>query len=800
MATTITTTPLSRTGRRNILTQIQARSRKQCWPSPQDSVGRFLVKIGGQSCWEAIGPARDIFLEIGPVVKEYLDKHSEPKPSWITWSLYMIGVAPESSTPTIIFCSENEEYRKDTRDIIKASGTLRRYAADGFALKHLPRAPDYNQLVQSASVSLTKGPKAKAPDESLFGPSVMSTSIRLDLGQRLYIHTIIDNIQTTRISTAGPMICIKGVECLLTAAHVFNDTPIQSHNIDNQLEDLFFSDSDSDDALEEPTPSFKTINPLTERDTTLSLHTEVTNTEETTELVDKSSTESTSVEVPEDASYIGDALILSSEGPQQGLDYALIRLRNRWRTDKGEDFLYPKDIYVRQRLFSPHGHVITVTASTGLNHGIISETPTYMRVPNAAVIQEVYCVRLVNPVANGDCGSWVFDVNSGRWRGHIVAGCPTIGTSYIVPVETVLEDIWKNLHRIKDRLKQFEEHEKDKMMEMLRQMIQETSPQSDEYNRGHMSDDEEYIIESDEEHIIDSDEEHIIDSAEELAMQERRRRRQNGGGRQGYDENVRQTRKDGVQKTDDKSGQQSHNDEQLYCKKLGQDYHGPRRQIPRREAQKWLHEEARPKRERKIQRERSWKDPWYYEILQKYHSRQDRSGICSGNDLPSRHIDSAEDIESHQISRDAKTGDGTDAYPYHNRPHFKPAEPSDPHDSSVDFRLEGDLKPGYNTESPQGGQDAKLGDSTRPSQEVPFPVFSSSAINTYYESASQDLPSTRLSTPEQDPSGPITGNYRSETIPHDHSNRRRPLARTESSALVVKQEEEDRIDYLSLCF
>jgi hypothetical protein len=123
-------------------TKPETTSIKERWPCARDCVGRFIAKIGSQSCWEAVGPARATYQIISPIIKQYLDTYSEPTPTWITWSLYMVGNSPETTIPTIIFCCENESYRKLIRNMVRDSPVLDQYM--GITLKHLPRAPDYN--------------------------------------------------------------------------------------------------------------------------------------------------------------------------------------------------------------------------------------------------------------------------------------------------------------------------------------------------------------------------------------------------------------------------------------------------------------------------------------------------------------------------------------------------------------------------------------------------------------------------------------------------------------------------------
>ncbi|KAF2804178.1 uncharacterized protein BDZ99DRAFT_350622, partial [Mytilinidion resinicola] len=81
-------------------------------------------KIGRNCCWEATGPARETFVKLGPEIKSCLDKRSEPLPSWVTYSVYMIGNSPKTASPTIVFCSSDSSLRREIRKIVKESGLL----------------------------------------------------------------------------------------------------------------------------------------------------------------------------------------------------------------------------------------------------------------------------------------------------------------------------------------------------------------------------------------------------------------------------------------------------------------------------------------------------------------------------------------------------------------------------------------------------------------------------------------------------------------------------------------------------
>ncbi|KAF1943746.1 hypothetical protein EJ02DRAFT_342363, partial [Clathrospora elynae] len=435
---------------------------KKCWPCPEKSVGRFITNIGRQSCWEATGPARATFLTIGPLIKQHLDTYSEPTPTWITWSIYMVGAAPETAAPTIIFCCEDESLRKRIRDTIRDSIILERHS--GIALKHLPRAPDYNQLVQLASSSAMDNTEALDMQNPIpFGPLVFSTSRHPTMGQSLYIGTE-NHAGSTRKATAGGIIRIHGIDCLLTAAHAFNDTPMQSSNPGHQDEDLCFSDSDDDtDILPSPRSSWSSsvTVPLKPEDAALYCVTANKDIGKYAETEDEPVVGIRGIQLPEYASHVGDTLFLSTEGTKEGLDYGLVRLRNgSLDASRNDDLVFPDLMCPNTSRYLTSDLVFAHTASAGVVSGSISMTPTYMRLPNATAYQEVRHIKLKEPLANGDCGSWVFDALSNSLHGHIVAGSPDSGSAYIIPAYQVFEDIQQHVEVIKQRLEQLEKLER----------------------------------------------------------------------------------------------------------------------------------------------------------------------------------------------------------------------------------------------------------------------------------------------------------------------------------------------------
>jgi peptide-N4-(N-acetyl-beta-glucosaminyl)asparagine amidase len=151
MATTFRTSDLlsqTTTSLSGFFTAHRAEKHTNTWPNPELSIGRFVTKLGKVSCWETKGPARDAFDELAPRIKSYLERCVEPISTWVTWSIYMLGKTQRSASPTIVFCCEVTAHRKEVRNIILESGLLDGYR--GIKTGHMPRAPDYEQLIPLA--------------------------------------------------------------------------------------------------------------------------------------------------------------------------------------------------------------------------------------------------------------------------------------------------------------------------------------------------------------------------------------------------------------------------------------------------------------------------------------------------------------------------------------------------------------------------------------------------------------------------------------------------------------------------
>lgn len=490
---------------------LRPRSSQVVWPNPQDSVGALIGTIGRQNCWEAIGPVRNMFVSLSKDIKQYLDENTEAISYWITWSIYMIGKHSRKSVPTIIFCCENEAHRKAVRDKVRESGIMDLHPP-GIALKHLPRAPDYKQLVQLASRLTSKDflmldaaeakeqyPFSGRPGKFATGSSIPERPIHagqagsmtnagmkgmdhiFDLSPKVYcfrarprqgdtLYIDIGPLHALRRATAGNTINIYDRTLLMTAAHVFSHGDVNSSAAPPDDSTLHFSDSDDDSDLMTLASNDSeewTWNPTRTSVEAASIHApaRVAIDIQSAKGKEKSNFESalTPSELPdldtkqilEDAYCVGWLLFSSEEIQNNTLDYALVFLIES-SPDLKPGLSYDFPPYLPEASIRHDDCPLSIevfTASLGGITGTVSWTPLFLRLPGSCQYQEVYLVHLPAPLTTGDCGSRVQIFGGQPWAvGYIIAGSPDASTALFVPAFLVFDDIKRNSGEIQHRL------------------------------------------------------------------------------------------------------------------------------------------------------------------------------------------------------------------------------------------------------------------------------------------------------------------------------------------------------------
>ncbi|KAJ6164108.1 hypothetical protein N7470_002780 [Penicillium chermesinum] len=83
--------------------------------------------------------------------------------------------------------------------------------------------------------------------------------------------------------------------------------------------------------------------------------------------------------------------------------------------------------------------------TSGLQSGQISKAMTIVKLHGRHSFSTSFCVN-GNFGAPGDSGAWVFDRSTGRVCGHVLAWSERSNTTYIAPMEVILEDIARTLN------------------------------------------------------------------------------------------------------------------------------------------------------------------------------------------------------------------------------------------------------------------------------------------------------------------------------------------------------------------
>lgn len=373
----------------------------------------------------------------------------------------MIGNAQDVAIPTIIFCCEDEAHRKSVRDKIRRAEILQNYPP-GIALKHLPRAPDHRKLVQLASISsatqlvFSDSTVAPVDMQRLYDIPVFGLKRLVRPGHQLFIQSGFGGAVCK--ATAGGVAKIDGENFLMIAAHAFGEKSLKPSGWVVADEDLFFTDSeDESESISQRRVTSRSSNlaeddwvPPTISSSSMTAHEPAptddgySHSETITSQTSLYELEEVVQQIPDTAVQIGGMTFSSLEGQQSQLDYALIRLRTLRKP------ILKHPTVIKENSFSDPGHtsVSALTSSTGRVDGVISLTPVYLRTPGAITYQEVYTIRLQQSLAEGDCGSWVYDRRSGYLRGQIVAGSSDTRTAFIAPGYRILDDIQANLRRI----------------------------------------------------------------------------------------------------------------------------------------------------------------------------------------------------------------------------------------------------------------------------------------------------------------------------------------------------------------
>ncbi|KAL2827740.1 hypothetical protein BDW59DRAFT_160046 [Aspergillus cavernicola] len=462
--------------------------KKTRWPDPEKSIGEVCgTKKGKYNCWEAQGPAREVFEQIKPQIKELLSTAGSEvrRGELLLINIFMIGETQATALPHIMFSCRHRESRKTARTAIEKSGILDQ-CPPGMHLGDWDCPPHLENLRPLASsTSYTSfddmADFINPPTEDRIGSSFYDYDIFpvLDPHKTRTIQALQLRIRNSpmmpeylRTATIGAMVQLSDKRFYLAPAHIFPEQCSFTQNIASEDTDQYSEDSDCDFGGFESGDESLSDEQETEFMSQYSATPESSDLEDNWELdgADSSSTtdsdDFSSLEVIERAPDTTGSLDEGDSIPDEvnvhtshhsvhqdidsvtnsdNLDYCLIEV--------GENDYSSSHLPVLSRaniggLDFEAVHVWAVTGSGCILTGILSSQRSCIRLPKATRFADVLSVKFEHSLQPGDSGSIVRDASTGMIYGHIIAGDIESQTAFIIPVVDVLDDLavhYKNI-------------------------------------------------------------------------------------------------------------------------------------------------------------------------------------------------------------------------------------------------------------------------------------------------------------------------------------------------------------------
>ncbi|KAE9365861.1 hypothetical protein N431DRAFT_418721 [Stipitochalara longipes BDJ] len=119
--------------------------KKAQWPNPHLSLGIQCNRLGSNECWQAVGPAQDLFGLVSKSIGDLLDarvedlEEGEPVAGHILlFGMYMIGKSATTAQPTLLLTCQRPKPRRRAIKYIRESGILKGYPKILLAESSLP--------------------------------------------------------------------------------------------------------------------------------------------------------------------------------------------------------------------------------------------------------------------------------------------------------------------------------------------------------------------------------------------------------------------------------------------------------------------------------------------------------------------------------------------------------------------------------------------------------------------------------------------------------------------------------------
>ena len=153
--------------------------KRQAWADPHLSLGYKCNSLAGNKCWEAIGPAKEIFSIIAKSIGDLLDTRMDELGEnehiaghILTFGMYMAGKDSSVARPMLLFICQSSEPRNRAIKLLKESEIMKAYAGVRLADTSAPpmaSGRNYLELLSAVEDSATRNKKlSDAPSIVIF--------------------------------------------------------------------------------------------------------------------------------------------------------------------------------------------------------------------------------------------------------------------------------------------------------------------------------------------------------------------------------------------------------------------------------------------------------------------------------------------------------------------------------------------------------------------------------------------------------------------------------------------------------
>jgi hypothetical protein len=455
---------------------LRFRKPKFGWSDPKKSIGKFRgIKSGKLNCWEAEGPAKELFEQIKPHIKELLESACGPVPSssFIHFDIFMFGETQASACPYIMFSCKHREPRINAVTAMRKSNILDHCPA-GIHFGHWDYPPHLKDLRFLASESPYKVPYACALEENeqvsvAYSKEFSSTTrhYNLDTWRTLQLVGMSKGPAYQRTATIGAVVPLCGRRFYLAPAHVLScqgDVPPEAapeadsglEGSDYELESFDYGNRGASTSHEAEYMSQYSLSP------------DSSDTDEDLDPNDESSTsdaKSDCLSPAEKANELSGNIFPSGYNAKIDPEdvnptlmlytYSEVELPSLQSDDfdycliEVDETKYPPELpdFSQENIGHLHSgsvDVVAATASGNVLTGVLSSRLSCIRAPNATRYIDVFSAQFEGSLRPGDSGAIVRDAASGVIYGHIIAGDTGSKTALIVPAVDVLNDIMSN--------------------------------------------------------------------------------------------------------------------------------------------------------------------------------------------------------------------------------------------------------------------------------------------------------------------------------------------------------------------